>query len=107
LSGPEIAAQKASGVVTTRFLVSDYALRDSIAVDRCECRLLDRRSNMTRSEPSALLASAAVKSRGPHDERSACLACGARIDSSESTIKIGGALVHMRCAVQRRRVARR
>jgi hypothetical protein len=30
-----------------------------------------------------------------------------RIDSGEPTIKIRGALVHMHCAVQRRRVARR
>jgi hypothetical protein len=62
---------------------------------------------MTRSEPSVLLASAAVKSGRAHDEPSSCLACGARIDSSEPTIKIRGALVHMHCAVQRRRVARR
>jgi hypothetical protein len=62
---------------------------------------------MTRSEPSAFLAGAAVKRRRAHDESPSCLACGARIDSSEPTIKIRGALVHMHCAVQRRRVARR
>ena len=60
---------------------------------------------MTRSEPSAFLASAAVKRGGDHDEPPSCLACGARIDSGEPTIKIRGALVHMHCAVQRRRVA--
>jgi hypothetical protein len=62
---------------------------------------------MTRSEPSTFLASAAVKRGGPHDERPSCLACGARIGGGEPTIRIRGALVHMHCAVQRRRVARR
>jgi hypothetical protein len=42
-----------------------------------------------------------------HDERPSCLACGARIGSGEPTINIRGALVHMRCAVYRRRMARR
>jgi hypothetical protein len=62
---------------------------------------------MTRSEPSAFLADAAVKTGGATAGAPSCLACGARIDSSEPTIKIHGALVHMHCAVQRRRVARR
>ena len=62
---------------------------------------------MTRSEPSALLASAAVKSTGAPRQAPLCLACGARIDSSESMVKIAGAPLHMRCAVQRRRMARR
>jgi hypothetical protein len=62
---------------------------------------------MTRSEPSTFLASAVVKRGGAHDERPSCLACGARIGNGEPTIKIHGALVHMRCAVYRRRVARR
>ena len=61
---------------------------------------------MTRSEPSAFLANAAVKA-GATAGAPSCLACGARIDGSEPTIKIHGALVHMHCAVQRRRVARR
>lgn len=62
---------------------------------------------MTRNEPSTFLASAVVKRDRAHDERPSCLACGARIGSGEPTIKIRGALVHMRCAVHRRRVARR
>jgi hypothetical protein len=62
---------------------------------------------MPRTEPNALLASAAVESKRAHDEPSSCLACGARIDGSQPTIKIRGALVHMHCAVQRRRMARR
>jgi len=62
---------------------------------------------MTRSEPSAILA-AAMEERGAiHDERPSCLACGARISRGEPTIKIHCALVHLNCAVQRRRVARR
>jgi hypothetical protein len=62
---------------------------------------------MTRSEPSTFLASAAVIRGGAHDERPSCLACGARIGSGEPTIKIRDALVHMRCAASRRRLARR
>jgi hypothetical protein len=62
---------------------------------------------MTASEPSTLLASAAVERGGAHDERSLCLACGTRIVSGQSTIKIRGALVHVRCAAYRRRLARR
>jgi hypothetical protein len=48
-----------------------------------------------------------VKRAGATARPPSCLACGARIDSSEPTIKIRGALVHLRCAVQRRRVVRR
>jgi hypothetical protein len=62
---------------------------------------------MTRSEPSTVLASAVVKRGGADDERSSCLVCGARIGSGEPTIKIHGALVHVRCAAYRRRLARR
>ena len=40
-------------------------------------------------------------------ERPSCLACGAHIREGEPTIQIRGALVHMRCAVYRRRMARR
>jgi hypothetical protein len=68
---------------------------------------INRTSDMTRSEPRVFLATAAVKREGGHDEPPSCLACGARIDTSEPTIKIHGALVHMHCAVQRRRMARR
>jgi hypothetical protein len=62
---------------------------------------------MRRSEPSTVLASAVVKRGGADDERSSCLVCGARIGSGEPTIKIHGALVHVRCAAYRRRLARR
>ena len=44
---------------------------------------------------------------GVREERRSCLVCGARIRSGESTIQIHGALVHMRCAVYRRRLVRR
>jgi hypothetical protein len=62
---------------------------------------------MTRIEPRTFLASAAVKRGESHHERTSCLACGARIGNGEPTIKIHGALVHMRCAVYRRRGPRR
>ena len=62
---------------------------------------------MTRCEPGTFLAPTAVKRDGAHDQRPSCLACGARIGRGEPTIKIRGALVHMRCAVHRRRLARR
>jgi hypothetical protein len=62
---------------------------------------------MTRSESSTFLAGAVVKPGKAHDERPSCLACGVRIGSGEPTIKIRGALVHMRCAAYRRRLARR
>jgi hypothetical protein len=62
---------------------------------------------MTRIEPRTFLAPAAVKRGGSHDERPSCLACGAQIVDGEPTIEIHGALVHMRCAVYRRREARR
>ena len=44
---------------------------------------------------------------GAEDERASCLACGTRIGTGEPAIKIHGALVHLRCAVYRRRMARR
>lgn len=62
---------------------------------------------MTSSEPSTFLAGAVVKPGGVYHERSSCLVCGVRIGSGEPTIKIHGALVHMRCAAYRRRAARR
>jgi hypothetical protein len=62
---------------------------------------------MTRTEPRTLLAGAAVKRGGAHDEQPSCLACRARIGSGEPTIEIRGALVHLHCAVQRRLAARR
>ena len=62
---------------------------------------------MTGSEPRAFLATEAVKRLGPHNARPSCLVCGARVGRGGRTIKIGGALVHMRSAVYRRRVARR
>jgi hypothetical protein len=61
---------------------------------------------MTRTELRTFLAGPAVKRGRAQDERPSCLACGARIGSGEPTIEIRGALVHMRCAVYRRRVTR-
>jgi hypothetical protein len=62
---------------------------------------------MKRSQPNTFLASAEGNGGAAHDERPSCLACGARILSGEPTIKIRGDLVHIRCAVYRRRAARR
>jgi hypothetical protein len=62
---------------------------------------------MTRSEASAFPAGTVMKREAAHDERPACLACGARISSGEPTIKIRGALVHLRCAAYRRQLVRR
>jgi hypothetical protein len=61
---------------------------------------------MTRGEPRTVLARPALKRGGTHDERQSCLACGARIGTGKPTIKIRQALVHMRCAVHRRRAGR-
>jgi hypothetical protein len=58
---------------------------------------------MTRGEPSTVLARPALKRGTTHDERQSCLACGAWIGIGEPTIKIRQPLVHMRCAVYRRR----
>jgi hypothetical protein len=47
------------------------------------------------------------ENRRTQEERPSCLACGAHIHEGEPTIQIRGALFHMRCAVYRRRMARR
>jgi hypothetical protein len=60
-----------------------------------------------RSELTRFLASEAVRRAGAHHERPVCLACGAPVGSGEPTIKIRGALIHMRGAAYRRRVVRR
>jgi hypothetical protein len=62
---------------------------------------------MTRSEPNAFIATEELTRVGAQEERPSCLACGVRIHSVEPTIKIGNALLHIRCAVYRRRMARR
>ena len=41
------------------------------------------------------------------DQLPRCLACGTRISRRAPTLQIGGALVHVRCAVYRRRMMRR
>jgi len=88
--------------------MEDYALRDSISAGCCECHCSPTEgADMTRTEPRTLLDLEADRRDKTHDERPSCLACGARIGSAEPTIKILGALVHMRCAVYRRREARR
>jgi hypothetical protein len=61
---------------------------------------------MTRGEPRTVLARQALKRGGTHDELQWCLACGGRLGTGEPTIKIRQALVHMRCAVYRRRAGR-
>jgi len=62
---------------------------------------------MTRTAPRTFLAGAAVKRGEAHHEQPSCLACGARIGSAEPTIEIRGALVHLHCAMHRRKVGRR
>jgi hypothetical protein len=64
---------------------------------RSETNILD---DSSRDEP--FLARSGVR-----EERPSCLVCGARIRSGEPTIQIHGALVHMVCAVYRRRLVRR
>jgi hypothetical protein len=61
---------------------------------------------MTRGEPSTVLARQTVQRGEARDERPSCLACGAQIGGGEPTIKIRDALVHMRCAMYRRRAGR-
>ena len=67
---------------------------------------------MTRSRAKTFLKDASRNQRlltrsGVPDEPRSCLVCGAGIGSGEPTIKIRGALVHVRCAVYRRRQVRR
>jgi hypothetical protein len=62
---------------------------------------------MTRTKPRTFLADGAAKLAAAQNERSSCLVCGTQISSGEPTIRIRDALIHMRCAVYRRRAARR
>jgi hypothetical protein len=67
---------------------------------------------MTRSEANTFLEDASPNERfltgsGVREARRSCLVCGASIGSSDPTIQITGALVHLRCAVHRRRLVRR
>jgi hypothetical protein len=41
------------------------------------------------------------------DSASRCLACGLPITSEQQVFKIGGLVVHLRCAVYRRQLLRR
>ena len=66
---------------------------------------------MTRGEAKTLFEDASRNDRfltpsGVRAERESCLVCGARIGGGP-TIQIRGALVHMHCAVYRRRLVRR
>ena len=67
---------------------------------------------MTRREVKTFLEEASPNLRfrthsGVREEpRSSCLVCGARVGGGEPTIQIHGALVHIRCAVYRRRLVR-
>ena len=45
------------------------------------------------------------RTRRRRNERQSCLACGARVRSGEPTIWMRGAVVHLRRAVDRRRLA--
>ena len=67
---------------------------------------------MTRSEANTFLEDAGRNERflarsWVRTERRSCLVCGARIGSADVAIEIRGALVHIRCAVHRRRLVRR
>ena len=65
---------------------------------------------MIRSAANTFLEDASRNGRlltGVREERRSCLVCGARIGSGDPTIQIRSALVHLRCAVYRRRVVRR
>jgi hypothetical protein len=67
---------------------------------------------MTRSEADTFLEDASRNERfvarsGVRVERLTCLVCGVHIGSGNPTIQIRGALVHMRCAVYRRRLVLR
>jgi hypothetical protein len=67
---------------------------------------------MTRSEANTFLEDASRNERvltrgGVREERRSCLVCGAHIGSGDPIIQIRNALVHMRCAVSRRRLVRR
>lgn len=66
---------------------------------------------MTRSEAKTFLENTSRNKRfvtgsAVREERRSCPVCGAGIASGEQTIQIRGALVHMRCAVNRRRRVR-
>jgi hypothetical protein len=67
---------------------------------------------MPRTEAKTFLDDASRNERfltgsGVREESGSCLVCGARIGSDNPTIQICGALVHIRCAVYRRRLVRR
>jgi hypothetical protein len=66
---------------------------------------------MTRGETNRFTEDASRSERfltrsGVREERRSCLVCGARIGSGDPTIQIRDALVHLRCAVHRRRLVR-
>lgn len=66
--------------------------------------------DMTRSAATTFLKDASRNSRlptGVREEGRSCLVCGARITTGDPTIQIRSALVHLRCAVYRRRLVRR
>ena len=67
---------------------------------------------MTRSEAKTNIDDRSQTERfltpsGVRDGRASCLVCGARIGSGDPSIQILGALVHVHCAVRRRRLVRR
>ena len=65
---------------------------------------------MTRSAATTFLEDASRNGRlltGVREKRRSCLVCRGRIGSDDPTIQIRGALVHLRCAVYRRRLVRR
>ena len=67
---------------------------------------------MTRSEANTFLEHPNRNERFStrsevREESRSCLLCGANIGSGDATIKIRGAVVHMRCAAYRRHLVRR
>jgi hypothetical protein len=100
-SEAEIPAQHPSDAITTRVLIPNYALRDSITAGRCDCRSHQPKERHDTQRTQRVPRQRHCEKRGAHDEPPSCLACGARNDSCEPTIKIRSALVHMHCVVPR------
>lgn len=81
--------------------MADYALRDSITAGRCECRSPQPKERHDTQRTQRVPRQRRCEKRAPHDGPPSYLACGARNDRREPTIKIRGALVDMHRVVQR------
>jgi RNA polymerase sigma-70 factor (ECF subfamily) len=81
--------------------MADYALRDSITARRCDRRSPQPKELHDTQRTQGVPRQRRCERRGARDETPLRPACGARNESSEPTIKIRGALVHMHCVVPR------